>query len=90
MKITVERHYCKCVSATKCEILIKVECSELKNSQTVTSLCSEEFDDSMALSQATVMTPVEIFRREKVACGRRAKEVSSLSLNDAMQNCPAI
>lgn len=90
MNITVERHYCKCISATKCEILIKVECGELKNSQTVTSLYSEAFDDSMAWSQPTVMTPVEIFRREKVACIGRAKEVFSLSLNDAMQNCPEI
>lgn len=90
MNITVEKHYCKCVSATKCEILIKVECSKLKNSQTVTSLYSEAFDDSMAWSQPIVMAAVEIFRREKVACIQRAKYVSSLNFTDAMQNCPEI
>lgn len=74
MNITVERYYCKYVSATKCEILIKVECSEFKKTlRAITSLYSEAFDDSTAWSQPTVMTPVEMFRREKVACIGKAK-----------------
>jgi len=36
----------------------------------------------MAWSQPTVMTPVEIFTREKIVYTGRAKEVSPLSLND--------
>ena len=36
----------------------------------------------MAWSQPTVMTPVAIFKREKIAYTGRAKEVSPLSLND--------
>lgn len=41
----------------------------------------------MAWSQPTVMTPVEIFKREEIACTGRAKEVSPLSLNGRITKC---